>query len=176
MPEVDLPEPVLYVAVHALVTGMSDSGSYLCGASASVLAVIAASAIRTPDARLYLFLIGEVKLKWVALGCIVLTFAGVGGGNAGGQAAHVGGVLFGVLFTLAINAGYDPVKRFADKMRDVSSREPISMPRRKNVRRDGNAVARAAGGSYPTCRVLTSFLTRYVFPAMPHSPTLSGVN
>lgn len=137
---------VLYVAVHALVTGMSDSGSYLCGASASVLAVIAASAIRTPDLRLYLFLIGEVKLKWVALGCIVLTFAGVGGGNAGGQAAHVGGVLFGVLFTLAINAGYDPVKRFADKMRDVSSREPISMPRRKNVRRDGNAVARAAGG------------------------------
>lgn len=62
-------------------------------ASASVLAVIAASAIRTPDLRLYLFLIGEVKLKWVALGCIVLTFAGVGGGNAGGQAAHVGGVL-----------------------------------------------------------------------------------
>ena len=59
---------------------------------------MAVAAIRTPDLRVGLFLIGEVKLKWVAIGCIILTFVGVGGGNSGGQAAHIGGVIFGASF------------------------------------------------------------------------------
>ena len=48
----------------------------LCGASASVLALMTAAAILDPDRRLGLFLVGEIKLKWIAVGAIALTMLG----------------------------------------------------------------------------------------------------
>lgn len=79
------------------------SAGWLCGSSASVLAVMAAAAIRMPDHRLNLFLIGPVALKWVALVCCVLTFIG-GGGN---QPAHLGGLIWGISFALLLRHGTD---------------------------------------------------------------------
>lgn len=129
---------VAYVAATALSPGLSPAGTYLCGASASVLAIITACAIRTPDLNIYLFLFGGVKLKWVALACIVLTFLGVGGGNPGGQAAHVGGLAFGVIFALLLRHGIDMSRRMPK----------VSFPRksRRTVVRDGEALARAVSG------------------------------
>lgn len=91
-----------YLAVAA--SGFHSAGSYLLGASASVMAVICCAAFRYPAMPLNLFLIGTVKLKWVAVGCIALTLLGLGGGNAGGQAAHAGGVLFGAIWYVATRA------------------------------------------------------------------------
>lgn len=79
---------------------------WLCGASAAVIAVMCVAAIRLPDHRINLFLIGEVKLKWVAVVCCLLTFLG-GGGN---QAAHIGGLLWGVAIGLLLQKGIDPAK------------------------------------------------------------------
>ncbi|MDE5848227.1 MAG: rhomboid family intramembrane serine protease, partial [Muribaculaceae bacterium] len=72
---------VLFLASAALGYG----SGWLCGCSAAVIAVMCATAIHLPDHPVNLFLIGEVKLKWVAIACCVLTFIG-GGGN---QAAHI---------------------------------------------------------------------------------------
>ena len=80
---------------------------WLCGCSAAVIAVMCATAIRLPDHPVGLFLIGEVKLKWVAVACCVLTFIG-GGGN---QAAHLGGLLWGLAFGLLLRRGID-ITRF----------------------------------------------------------------
>ncbi len=74
---------IVFMTAAALGFG----SGWLCGCSAAVIAVMCVAAIRLPDHPLYLFLIGEVKLKWVAVACCVLTFIG-GGGN---QAAHIGG-------------------------------------------------------------------------------------
>lgn len=79
---------------------------WLCGASAAVIAVMCVAAIRLPDHRIKMFLIGEVKLKWVAVVCCLLTFLG-GGGN---QAAHIGGLLWGVAIGLLLQKGIDPAK------------------------------------------------------------------
>ena len=62
---------------------------------------------RLPDQPVGLFLIGEVKLTWVAVACCVLTFIG-GGGN---QAAHIGGLLWGLAFGLMLRRGID-ITRF----------------------------------------------------------------
>lgn len=125
---------LLFIGVQAMASPASSA--YLCGASASVLAVMTAAAIRTPDLRLYLFLFGEVKLKWIAAGCIALTFLGVGGGNPGGQAAHVGGVVFGAIFAFLLKRGVD-----------VSARIRLKVPRPRKPRpRDAEALARAAAG------------------------------
>lgn len=118
----------------------SGGSSYLCGASASVLSVMTATAIRTPNLTMNLFLFGEVKLKWIAIVCILLTFAGVGGGNTGGQAAHIGGVIFGAAFILAIKNGYDISKQLSVKPRQKTP------PSKTRVRRNGKAVAEAASG------------------------------
>lgn len=90
---------LFFLACSALGWG----GGLLCGSSASVLAVMSAAAIRMPDYRLNLFLIGPVALKWVALVCCVLTFLG-GGGN---QPAHLGGLIWGIFFALLIRRGVD---------------------------------------------------------------------
>ncbi len=68
----------------------------LTGASASVVAVMVEAALRSPDREFRLFLFGTVKLKWLALVSLALLLLGLGGGNSGGQAAHLGGALAGL--------------------------------------------------------------------------------
>lgn len=75
---------------------MSGFGGMLAGASASVFAIVAASAVLIPNERLHLFFIGDVRLIWVAVVMMVLGFIGLGGGNAGGGVAHLGGIVFGL--------------------------------------------------------------------------------
>lgn len=98
---------LLYLAVYNSVSGFGGIGSELCGSSASVLAVMTAAAFRSPDYRFNLLLIGSVKLKWLALVSIVLAVIGVGGGNAGGELAHLGGVVAGGVFGMMLCRGVD---------------------------------------------------------------------
>lgn len=153
---------LLYIGVQAVYAGLSPEGTYLCGASASVLAVMSAAAMRTPDLRLYLIIFGEVKLKWIAVGCILLTLAGVGGGNTGAQAAHVGGVLYGVAFVYVLKKGFDPSKEVEGvKVRRKAVLKVMNAPlRRNNVVRDGHAVAKAASGKLSDANRLDALLDK----------------
>ena len=65
----------------------------LVGASASVLAIAVATAVREPDYRINLMLIGPVRLKYFALFIVLFDILYVGGSNAGGHLAHLGGAL-----------------------------------------------------------------------------------
>lgn len=101
--------------VFLLSAAFGYGSGWLCGCSAAVIAVMCTTAIRLPDHPLHLFLIGEVKLKWIAIACCALTFIG-GGGN---QAAHIGGLLWGVAYGLMLQRGIDlpnRPKRKADRV------------------------------------------------------------
>lgn len=102
---------LLYMAGPYISPGLYEQGSVLLGASAAVLAVMVAAAILMPNYRLHLFFIGDVPLKWLALVMIVLAFLGLGGGNAGGQVAHIGGVAFGGVVALVMRRSDNPRKR-----------------------------------------------------------------
>lgn len=104
---------LLYLAVYNLVPAFSHNYAMLCGSSASVLAVMTAAAFRSPDYRLNLLLIGPVKLRWIAIITIVLAVIGTGGGNAGGEVAHIGGVIAGAWFGLMLRRGRDVTKIFS---------------------------------------------------------------
>lgn len=91
---------VFYILVSLLTNYMP--GAYLTGASAAVLAIVCAAAIHTPNRRINLFLFGEVRLKWVAIVCVVLTIAGTWSAGAPTFAAHTGGIIFG----LSMAGGY----------------------------------------------------------------------
>jgi hypothetical protein len=49
--------------------------------------------------------LGPVKIKYIALFYIVVSFIGSVGGNAGGNIAHLGGLLIGYVYTKQLQAG-----------------------------------------------------------------------
>lgn len=81
--------------------------STLIGASASVMAVIVASAMQMPNMQMRVLLIGNVSLKYIALATVLLSFLGITSENAGGELAHLGGALAGYLFIVFLRRGSD---------------------------------------------------------------------
>jgi len=81
--------------------------SVAIGASASVMAIVIAIAAYVPDYAVTLFLIGRVKIKWIALAIFVLTSVMDFSVNSGGKLAHMGGALFGYLYTVNLRRGRD---------------------------------------------------------------------
>lgn len=82
----------------------------LLGASASVLAVIAAVATYAPNHTINLLFIGQVKMKYLALFSILLYVIGIASSNAGGNLAHLGGAAFGFLFAIQYRKRQDMTK------------------------------------------------------------------
>lgn len=81
--------------------------SFMLGASASVLAIVAATAYREPNYPIRLLLFGTVRLKYLALVVIGMDLLFVTSGNAGGHIAHLGGALAGLGFAAGIGKGRD---------------------------------------------------------------------
>jgi membrane associated rhomboid family serine protease len=79
----------------------------LLGASASVMAIVVAIAVYVPDYTVYLFLLGRVKIKYIALGIFILTSVMDFSVNSGGKLAHIGGAIFGYLYTASYRQGHD---------------------------------------------------------------------
>ncbi len=83
------------------------SASFALGASASVIAIVAATAVYIPNFTVHLMFIGPVKLKWIALVMIVLDVLGVASSNSGGHLAHLGGAILGWIFIYAYKSKTD---------------------------------------------------------------------
>lgn len=81
--------------------------SFMLGASASVLAIVAATAYREPNYPIRLLLFGTVRLKYLALIVIGTDLLFITSNNAGGHIAHLGGALAGLWFAAGLNKGTD---------------------------------------------------------------------
>ena len=68
------------------------------GSSAGVLAIVIAAATSSPNYNIRLPLIGVVKLRTIAIICVLLDIISIPKGNAGGHIAHLGGALFGHVY------------------------------------------------------------------------------
>ena len=84
--------------------------SYLLGASASVLAIVVAVAVKEPNYPVQLLLVGTVRLRTIALLIVVLDLMFVTSGNAGGHISHLGGALAGWWFSAGLSRGNDVTK------------------------------------------------------------------
>ena len=117
-------------------------GSYLLGASASVLAIVVATAVREPEYRVNFMFIGAVRLKYVALFMVVTDLLFVTSGNGGGHIAHLGGALAGWWFAKSLQKGHD-ITRWINQIFDwFSGGIKISRPAKKpkmKVNRGGKA-------------------------------------
>lgn len=119
-------------------------GSTVVGASASVMAIIIATATLLPDYSLNLIFLGPVKLKWIAIFYVILDFLGITGFNAGGELSHLGGALFGFVYIKQLQRGYDMVgfltKLFSkrSKLKVTSknySKNSVNKPRQEEIDR-----------------------------------------
>ena len=120
------------------------AGSTVVGASASVMAIIVATATLLPDYSLNLILLGPIKLKWIALFYVIIDFLSIAGPNAGGEFAHLGGALFGFIYIKQLQRGNDwigaitGIFRKKSKMRVVSrnpDRNTSGKPRQDEIDR-----------------------------------------
>jgi membrane associated rhomboid family serine protease len=100
----------------------------LLGASASVMAVVVAIAAYVPDYTVYLFLLGKVKIKYIAIVIFILTSVLDFSVNSGGKLAHIGGALLGYLYTINFRQGRDMGKWIS---RLIDSVVTLFKPRKK---------------------------------------------
>ena len=98
---------LFYMATYNIVPyyGERVSDSLMLGASAGVFSVVVGSATLMPNYTFYLLLIGPVRIKYIALFYVLLSFFDVAGSNAGGEIAHLGGAFIGYIFIRQLQNG-----------------------------------------------------------------------
>jgi membrane associated rhomboid family serine protease len=83
----------------------------MLGASACVYAIVTAAATFRPNLEMNLLFFGNVRIVWVALIVILLSFIGIGGASSeasvGGNLAHLGGAILGFVFIKQLERGND---------------------------------------------------------------------
>lgn len=77
------------------------------GASASVMAVIVGVGTYVPNFSIRLLLLGNVKLKYIALFWFVFDLLSISNSNSGGHIAHLGGAALGFFFAREWRKGRD---------------------------------------------------------------------
>ena len=99
----------LFMAIYNIIPYYSErvSESLMLGASAGVFSVVVGSATLLPNYSFYLLIIGPVRIKYIALFYVLLSFFDVAGSNAGGEIAHMGGAIIGYIYIKKLQSGID---------------------------------------------------------------------
>ncbi|WP_299184406.1 rhomboid family intramembrane serine protease [uncultured Aquimarina sp.] len=141
---------IFYMISYNLFPVFSEVGSsVLLGASASVMAILIATAAYIPHMSVRLMFIGSVKFWWIAAFFVLLDIIQIPSGNAGGHIAHLGGALFGYLYAVQLKKGNDIGSGF-EKFMDatVSMFKPKKKSPLKTVhkaKKSKNAVSKKPG-------------------------------
>ncbi len=150
-----------YFAAYNLFPVFAGSKSIIYGASASVIAILVAIATYTPNLELRLILLGNVKLKYIAIFFVLLDILFLDGSNSGVHIAHLGGAALGYGYSTALKQGSDwskgfwSVVGFFRELIKPSPKMKVSKGSQKAARQgSGSSAARsgASGGSSPSAR------------------------
>jgi len=109
---------LLAILAYNLLPALSSGGNmgFMLGASAAVMAVVAASATLLPDYTISLVFVGPVKLKYIALIYFAIDLISIRtGNNTGGAIAHIGGAIMGFFYIKQLQRGND-ISAMAEKL------------------------------------------------------------
>ena len=98
---------LVYILGYATLPMLAGTMSGMVGASASIMAILIATAVYAPEYQVRLMLIGNVKLWHVAIVFVVLDLIYAAAENTGGHIAHLAGALFGFLYITLLKNGTD---------------------------------------------------------------------
>jgi membrane associated rhomboid family serine protease len=110
----------------------------MVGASASVIAIMIATATLVPDYKIGLLFIGEVKLKYVAIFFLLIDLISLKGGNSGGHFAHLGGAVYGFLYIKYIRSNSPiavAIGKFGDAFKRLFEKKDKSYIKYKKVKK-----------------------------------------
>lgn len=102
--------------------------SWAIGSSASVMAIVFAVCTYIPQQKIYIFLIGPVKLIYLAIFTALIDILSIQHGNAGGHIAHLGGAIFGWFFILGIRRNRDLASGIVNFFEKIAR---LFLPRKK---------------------------------------------
>tara|TARA_B110000263_G_C15259437_1_gene488096 strand:+ start:357 stop:1223 length:867 start_codon:yes stop_codon:yes gene_type:complete len=107
---------LLYMAIYNVIPyyGNQVNQSLMLGASAGVFSVVVGSATLIPNYTFHLLFIGPIRIKYIALFYVALSFFDITGNNAGGEIAHLGGAFMGYLYIRQLQSGNnmgDPIMK-----------------------------------------------------------------
>lgn len=100
---------LFYILMYNLIPFYAGGieNSRMLGASAGVYAIVVGAAVFMPNYTMYLLLLGPVKIKYIALVYVLLSFFQITGSNAGGDLAHLAGAGAGYLYISQMRSGND---------------------------------------------------------------------
>jgi membrane associated rhomboid family serine protease len=100
---------LLYIAVFNIFPAFAGTVhvSIALGASASVMALVIATAVYLPELELHLLFLGRIKLKYLAIITFLITSVFDFSVNTGGKIAHIGGALMGLAYGYGLKNGTD---------------------------------------------------------------------
>jgi len=126
-----------YMALFNIIPFYGDrvSDSLMLGASAGVFSIVAGSATLLPNYTFYLLFLGPIRIKYIALFYILLSFLDVTGSNAGGEIAHLGGALIGYLFIRQLQNGIN-MGDGVIKIINLFNTKPYSKAEKKEQKRE----------------------------------------
>ncbi|MGK7389538.1 MAG: rhomboid family intramembrane serine protease [Candidatus Cyclobacteriaceae bacterium M2_1C_046] len=98
-----------FLLIYNLLPFFSDrvASSMMLGASAGVYAIVVGAATFMPNYTFYLLLLGPIRIKYIAIFYVIMSFANTTGNNAGGELAHLGGALIGFIYIKQLQQGND---------------------------------------------------------------------
>lgn len=114
---------ILYVIFYNIFPAFSQvkGSSVALGASASVMAIVAATATYQPNKRMHLVLIGSIKIVYIALAMFIFTSMVDFSVNTGGKIAHIGGAFMGFLIAYYYKQGKDITRGFESLMDRIAT-------------------------------------------------------
>ena len=100
---------IFYLLIYNTIPFFHDrvASSVMLGASGAVFAVVVGAATLMPNYTMFLLFLGPVRIKYIALFYVFLSFAQSTGSNAGGELAHLGGAAIGYLYIVQLRKGSD---------------------------------------------------------------------
>ena len=100
----------VFILSYQTIPMLIGVNSKMVGASASIMALLVATAVYAPTYSVRLMLIGTVKLWHIAIAFIVLDLIYASAENTGGHIAHLAGASFGFVYIKLVQNGTDLTK------------------------------------------------------------------
>ena len=111
---------------YALFPAFQNAAPSMIGASAGVMGIFVFICTYSPDQEIRIIFF-NLKLRYLAIGFVLMDIIQIPYGNAGGHLAHLGGAGLGFLYAQRLQNGIDiglPFERFIAKTTDLFKKKP----------------------------------------------------
>lgn len=123
---------------YTLFPAFQNAAPSMIGASAGVMGIFVFISTYSPDQEIRIIFF-NLKLRYLAIGFVLMDIIQIPYGNAGGHLAHLGGAGLGFLYAQRLQNGIDiglPFERFIAKTTDLFKKKPtLRTVHKKNISR-----------------------------------------